>query len=553
MNALSRRELLRMLAAGSTGVAGAIALAACGETQVVTKEVPVQTTVVKEVPVETIVTRTQIKEVPVERIVIQTQVKEVPVETVVTKEVPVETIVEKVVEKIVTKEVVVEKLVEAPPQQQTTRLVFVHDHTSGPRGNAMKWSLDMFAAKFPHIDVKFTPQPEKFAESFGPQIAAGTQGEVALLGDGMVAAWAAAGAWALINPVLAKHPDFDPLNWYYDGDAYSLNFQDTVPIDILDGLRGPMFGMPYQGNVNGHHINLTMMEAAGIAFPTKGNWQLEGQFLEDLKKATDPDTETFGLWALPHAWLQWGSWAWGLADDPNIMYRSAADNRLTILDSGGDRGLRLIADMVAKHEVAPAWGQRDQLAGEFGDPFAAGRVLIAPNGGAVGSAIPRIKDRFAWSMAPFPEGPRGTVPHDFTGQPHIVTNAVDTRGNIEQAVEVVMFWAGPDVQGRVAVDRGSLPMFKDVLTSPAFEAGPPENHGLFRTYVEEDPNPRSQQLGHPAWLEWWEAWFAPSEILNGEQTVDEAMGKRVEQSNLVLEQSAEAYQELKDYIAGLSF
>ena len=89
--------------------------------------------------------------------------------------------------------------------------------------------------------------------------------------------------------------------------------------------------------------------------------------------------------------------------------------------------------------------------------------------------------------------------------------------------------------------------------SPAFEAGPPENHGLFRTYVEEDPNPRSQQLGHPAWLEWWEAWFAPSEILNGEQTVDEAMGKRVEQSNLILEQSAEAYQELKDYIAGLGF
>ena len=96
-------------------------------------------------------------------------------------------------------------------------------------------------------------------------------------------------------------------------------------------------------------------------------------------------------------------------------------------------------------------------------------------------------------------------------------------------------------------------MFKDVLTSPAFEAGPPENHGLFRTYVEEDPNPRSQQLGHPAWLEWWEVWFAPSQILNGEQTVDEAMGKRVEQSNLILEQSAEAYQELKDYIAGLGF
>ena len=45
--AVSRRRLLQGAAAGLFGAAGAAVLAACGETQVVTKEV------IKEVPVET--------------------------------------------------------------------------------------------------------------------------------------------------------------------------------------------------------------------------------------------------------------------------------------------------------------------------------------------------------------------------------------------------------------------------------------------------------------------------------------------------------------------
>jgi len=76
---LARRQLLTAAAAGAVGATGAVILAACGEAQVVTKEV--------------------------ERIV----TKEVPVEKIVTKEVPVEKTVEKVVtnevEKVDTKEV----------------------------------------------------------------------------------------------------------------------------------------------------------------------------------------------------------------------------------------------------------------------------------------------------------------------------------------------------------------------------------------------------------------------------------------------------------------
>ncbi len=79
--AVSRRRLLQGAAAGLFGAAGAAVLAACGETQVVTKEV------IKEVPVERVVTKEVIKEVPVERVVTKEVIKEVVVERVVTQEV----------------------------------------------------------------------------------------------------------------------------------------------------------------------------------------------------------------------------------------------------------------------------------------------------------------------------------------------------------------------------------------------------------------------------------------------------------------------------------
>lgn len=91
---MTRRDLLRLASGGLLGVAGGAVLAACGETQ----------TVIKEIPVETVVTQEVIKEVPVEIVVTREVVKEVPVHDHGPEPTPrtVEVMVE------------VEKLVEAP-------------------------------------------------------------------------------------------------------------------------------------------------------------------------------------------------------------------------------------------------------------------------------------------------------------------------------------------------------------------------------------------------------------------------------------------------------
>ena len=159
---MTRRQVLRASGGAVLGVTGAIALAACGETQVVTVEKIVE--------------------------------KEVPVETIVTKEVPVE--------KVVTREVIKEVMAE----RGTVKIELHHDHTSGPRGSAMSWALERFSQINPNILIRFVAQPEDFLDSFAIKQAAGTTGELALLSGYFMTAWVKSGAFTQINESLNKKP-----------------------------------------------------------------------------------------------------------------------------------------------------------------------------------------------------------------------------------------------------------------------------------------------------------------------------------------------------------
>ena len=139
---ITRRRFLTASSAVGVGVAGAAALAACGETKVVEK--------------------------------IVTQTVEVEVEKVVTKEVQI------VVEKVVTQAM-------AAPQPKTVEFEFISDHVSGVRGKSTTWALANFQQERPDIKIKFTPQSGDFDESFAIRIAAGSAPATALLGWGFLA------------------------------------------------------------------------------------------------------------------------------------------------------------------------------------------------------------------------------------------------------------------------------------------------------------------------------------------------------------------------------
>ncbi len=551
---VTRRQMLRMGGSAALGISGAVALAACGETQVVTREVPVDRVVVKEVEVEKIVTQ-QVEKIviqEVERIVRQ----EVPVEKVVEvqKIVEVEKVVE--VEKIVTQEVekVVERVVEveAMPQKVTAIIRMAHDHSSGPRGAAMGWALDRFAAQFPHIVIKFEPQNHLYMESFGIQIAGGSQAQVALLDGGFVNQWLQPGGFTQINDVLAKHPDWDPSRWYFSPDEYTVNFTDTQPALTRQPIQGPQFGMPYQGGLYGLTMNFSMAEAKGIPMPSPGSWGLETDFIETAKQATDLETGEWGHWMHAHPALMWGAWSFGLSDSGTRMYRNPEGTHFEAFEDGGDRGYRLAIGTIYDHGVAFPPQDSKQFAGEFGNPYSAGNVLYGFHGGGLGGTVTQVGDRFQWGLIPNPEGPRGTIPTWFSNQPHMVSNSAATDGTTEQAVEVVLFMAGTEVQGRIAVDRGNAPVLKETYDSAAFNAGPPDNHAQgLKEAIERDDH-RGWQGAHPHWWEWY-AWVTAAQLgFIGEETADQSVESVVSASDRILENTKDDYDSYKAWATSLT-
>ena len=556
MNLLvSRRRALRSAVVGVTGVAGAAALAACGETQVVTKEVPVEKIVVEQVEVEKIVTRTEIKEVPVEKVVIQ----QVPVERVVVqtdtviKEVPVQTIVEKVViqEKIVTVEV------EKPPERKTATIEFHHDHTSGTRGAAMKWSLDRFAKEFPHINVKFVPQPAAFTETFNIKIVAGTQGELALLSGWFAWIWIQGGAFTQINDELAKHDAWDPTGMYAQPDVFTLNLRNTR-YDGAEPVSGPQFGVGYQGNMQNYAYNLTLAEKAGIDVPVSsdragtGRWGIETEFREANMKARDPETDTWG----GHGNTHWGAyvfWAMAFNENPRAMLHWNEDaTHFGAFDNGGERGLQAGVNMALEDQSLFPSEERKTLSGQFGDPFSAGKILWNRMGGAVGFAIGRIQDRFSWTIGANPEGLRGACPTAFDGQPHIVTSAATRNGTLEETVELAVFMGGDEVQTRVAIERGSLPITRAALNSPEYKAAPPGANALtagMANWTDLQPS----QMGHPNPLEIWDAPHPVGKAFSGELSVGDAIAGLVETKDRALARTHESYESLQAFAAQLPY
>ena len=552
---VTRRQLLRTGGTAVLKISGAIALAACGGTQVVTKEVPVEKVVVQEIEVEKIVTQ-QVEKVvtqEVERVVRQ----EVPVERVVevqkVVEVPVE--VEKIVIQEVEKTVEVEKIVEveAMPVRPTAVLRLANDHSSGARGATMNWALDKFYQQFPHIAIKFEPPKPLYAETFSILIEAGAQPELALLDGGFLSTWVHRGGFARIDGALDKHPDWDPTKWYAPPDEMSVGqFDDdraARPAPHTMGYKGIMFGLPYQGNINGAVYNFTLLEDKGVPMPVEGSFHLEHHAQDLFAQTTDPETGTYGLRMHPNAWLIWGSWSRAMQNSGNHMYRAPDQLHWDIFNDGGDRGFELAVDTI-RSGVAIPLDQIASVAGEFGDPFAAGKQARHWTGGGVGNSITHIKDHFSWGLGPVEEGDRGPFPHHFTNQGQYCTATAEKNGLIEECTEVLLFFAGDLVQGRIAIDRGSLPMVKSVVDSDEFKAGPPENHGYYKTWMDKTDH-HHWQNGHPNWWEWYESFRAADPPFIGDMSIEEGMQHIIDTSDRVLENTKEEYDSWKVWIEAL--
>ena len=268
-------------------------------------------------------------------------------------------------------------MTEAPaapaPQAEAVTVRYVSDHTSGPRGAAMQWGLREYAKSRPNINIRFEPQPADYRETFPLQMAAGTQAEVAML-DGRDA--------GRLRCRRRLYPDQRcagqarrlqrRTSTTSFPDLYTVNFDHShgeggsVPTVI----EGDQFGMPFQGATGGILMNVDLGEKAGIEFPSEG-WTYAEDYLESARKATNPDTDEWGSWARNDYEFQWAPMCFGSG---GLAYRNADETGLAVFDNGGDWGLKFSVGMIHDTGVSFPDGESKRVSGEFGNPFASGKV-----------------------------------------------------------------------------------------------------------------------------------------------------------------------------------
>ena len=409
------------------------------------------------------------------------------------------------------------------PQAESVTVRYVSDHTSGPRGAAMQWGLREYAKSRPNINIRFEPQPADYRETFPLQMAAGTQAEVAMLDGGMLGAFVADGGFTQINDVLAKRDDYNIDEYYFIPDLYTVNFDHShgeggsVPTVI----EGDQFGMPFQGATGGILMNVDLGEKAGIEFPSEG-WTYAEDYLESARKATNPDTDEWGSWARNDYEFQWAPMCFGSG---GLAYRNADETGLAVFDNGGDWGLKFSVGMIHDTGVSFPDAESKRVSGEFGNPFASGKVWSWLGSGVYSSGfhVPRIKDRFSWSLGPMPIGPGGFEVHSWNDQPNLVTNGAQRLGTIEEAVDLTVFLGSSVYQGRVAIDRGHLPMIKTAFNDASATNPPPDGMEWLQRYADA-PESRHLMMALPNWWEMneWRNAFISAAYL-GDVSVDEAI------------------------------
>ncbi len=502
---MTRRRMLRIAGGLSVGAAGVAALAACGETAptVITKEVAVETTVIKEVPVETIVTRTEVKEVPVDRIVTQ--------EKIVTKEVQVPVEVEKIVtqvvevEKIVEKTVIKEVMVEAEPMRPPVRLEFSTDWGSGVRKATHEYMAEQYNKVNPHVTVDIL-----IISGSGGSTAVGYAGiltNLLVAGSGpelMSELWWNADLYNLdLEPHMQRAGLTKDDFWWHDG--------------YLVDKDGVIRGVPYGVYVGAMMANLSLVEQFGVTIPGKDYEFVE--FRELSAQMSDPEAGIWGLERQTGAWNQ--GWAERFSSEGAAWYDSASEtSTASIATQPGGNSVEAFADwwrLAWEDGVAP---NTDQVQATLESPantsgssnlFASGLIGMSgfgynSGGGTKNNIGGRFDFHVFWPYKSPYSGLRGY--HNETNN-IVVNRAAETRGVAEEAAGLAMFWHGDVMAPYLAEFQPVVPAAKSIWNSPFITefasgtdnfpdlAAEAEAVGQFRENWIRGTN------AHPNWLEWW--------------------------------------------------
>ncbi len=344
----------RLLAAGLVGTAAAAALAGCGETQIVEKEV------VKVVT----------QEVPVERVVTQIVEKE----RIVEKEVAVE--VEKVVTQIVEREKIVEKVVTAAPAAPKAVTLEVSFPANNPANiDYIENTVNArFMAAYPHITVEgeYVPWGE-WSPKLKTRLAADEAPDVFLNDEIIMPGYVARGA------ILA-------LDAFAKRDAEQIAYVPMLDRGI-DNRTGKRYGLSRNAIGTAMTYNSKLLDEAGIAPAELDSPWTWDQYLENARKLTfdssgrHPGDAGFDLNKVE----QWGAylrdnWITQIVptvyqNDGEILDEQARNSTFTLAET--EAALQWRNNLVYLHMVAADPDESEAVgAGIYHGPLITGKAAL---------------------------------------------------------------------------------------------------------------------------------------------------------------------------------
>ena len=417
---------------------------------------------------------------------------------------------------------------ERRPYSATVEVRYATDSFLGPRGAAMRWGLERFAQMRPDINVRVErvgtfaanlrqflgpkppPPPLSVYTGDARQIQRALQRRdpeppphVVLLSQAEFLRFVDEGAFAPIDDWLAKSSDFAPEDFFFVPDTFSHDKLDhSYPQPVMSPTyQYRQFGLPFELSISGFLANVSLAESAGVRLPgSEKSWTWD-DWTEWDARMTDPETGTFGTWARDDYAGQY------LPQMYTNGLKKPFDDGLTKTMFDQPEALEAwsyLIDKVFERKTSPTVREARALAGEHGNPFAAGKIGIWPTDkvGSTGVEAAQIKDRFTWTLLPEVIAPGGGPPgHSWSMRANLVTVGAWHEGSVEQAVHLVLYLAGEDYQGRVGVERGHVPVHKYAIDEPDSEASPPEGMKWLKVYADR-PDNRS-----PYPFEGWETWW----------------------------------------------
>ncbi len=454
----SRRTSLRLAAVG------AVALAACGQTQIIERVV--------EVPVERPASPAPAPPTPAAPAATPT-----PEVRVVEK--TVEKIVEKIVEKpvevirVVTRLVVVTVTPDPTPTPAITAVRFATTDVSGARRLTTTQALDDFQRAHPNVLVKSEPIGPGFLERLRVEVEARAAAHlVAGERDDLFPA-AAAGVVVEVTDAIEKAvADRDTLT--------------AAPGTVsLDGEG--WFGLPYRAIQGVWLANLTLFESAGVAPPADGYGREDA---EELAAQIDRVNS-----------IDWGInvpndpfWGWGPLALASLARSSFWDARgLTAFAAPGSIGGPAWGSRLGiELDIAPTPGGLERIGQRPIDAptmFRNGRVGFGPlTTDAIATLAEQAVARFSVDVIPGPTtGFLKQAPVPLATSSHLVTRTALDENRVEAAVTLAAYLAGPEVQSLAAARKAWVPVHPEARADGTYTAPVGTNlAGLSRVLDEHE-------------------------------------------------------------------